>query len=69
MAIALDPSFGYRLKEIGGYRKDQAPPDIAADVEAAPAEHGVYRRDTVCNMFYQWDVPTYPVVPIEELGF
>lgn len=69
VAIALDPPFGYRLKEIGGYRKDQAPPDVAAEVEAALAEHGVYRRETVYHMFWQWGVPAYPVGPIEELGF
>jgi len=69
VAIALDPPFGYRLKEIGGYRKDQAPPDVAAEIEAALAEHGIYRRETVYHMFWQWGVPTYPVGPIEELGF
>ena len=69
VAIALDAPFGYRLKEIGGYRRDQAPPDVAAEVEAALAEHGVYRRETVYDMFWRWGVPTYPVGPIEELGF
>lgn len=69
VAIALDPPFGYRLKEIGGYRKDQAPPDVAAEIEAALAEHGIYKRETVYHMFWQWGVPTYPVGPIEELGF
>lgn len=68
VAIALDPPFGYRLKEIGGYRKDQAP-GVAAEIEAALAEHGIYRRETVYHMFWQWGVPTYPVGPIEELGF
>ena len=68
VAIARDAPFGYRLKEIGGYRRDQAPPDVAAEVEAALAEHGVYRRETVYHMFWQWGVPTYPVGPIEELG-
>lgn len=69
VAIALDPPFGYRLKEIGGYRKNQAPPDVAAEIEAALAEHGIYRRETVYHMLWQWGVPTYPVGPIEELGF
>lgn len=69
VAIALDPPFGYRLKEIGGYRQDQAPPDVAAEIEAALAEYGIYGRDTVYNMLWQWGVPTYPVGPIEELGF
>ena len=45
------------------------PPEVAAEVEAALAEHGVYRRESVYHMFWQWGVPTYPVGPIEELGF
>jgi len=69
MFMRPDDDDGYRLKEIGGYRRDQAPPDVAAEVEAALAEHGVYRRETVYDMFWKWGVPTYPVGPIEELGF
>lgn len=53
VAIYFDVPFGYRLKEIGGNRKDQAPPHVAAEVEAALAEHGVYRRETVYDMFWR----------------
>jgi hypothetical protein len=67
--LPIRGGWGSRLKEIGGYRKDQASPDVSAEVEATLAEHGVYRRESVYHMFWHWGVPAYPVGPIEELGF
>lgn len=69
VAIASDAPFGYILKELGGYKNNKPPPEIATEIEAALAEHGVHKRDSVYCMFSRLDVFTTVVGAIEELGF